>query len=104
MIRRPPRSTLFPYTTLFRSREHAVRLGQLCDTLVQLGDQRAVASILQLVKRTIDVDARAARAKRRDNLAVGDAEIPASIVFGAAIRTFAQFGDRSALDLVFQAP
>src|SRR5436305_6593135 len=26
MIRRPPRSTLFPYTTLFRSRHH--RLGQ----------------------------------------------------------------------------
>src|SRR2546422_4218906 len=26
MIRRPPRSTLFPYTTLFRSREHHVRL------------------------------------------------------------------------------
>src|SRR2546430_12746619 len=25
MIRRPPRSTLFPYTTLFRSREHTVR-------------------------------------------------------------------------------
>src|SRR2546430_16867255 len=24
MIRRPPRSTLFPYTTLFRSRAHAV--------------------------------------------------------------------------------
>src|SRR2546421_9691428 len=24
MIRRPPRSTLFPYTTLFRSRVHAV--------------------------------------------------------------------------------
>src|SRR3989338_5547958 len=26
MIRRPPRSTLFPYTTLFRSREEAVAL------------------------------------------------------------------------------
>src|SRR5256885_4076223 len=25
MIRRPPRSTLFPYTTLFRSPEHHVR-------------------------------------------------------------------------------
>src|SRR5258708_23250705 len=25
MIRRPPRSTLFPYTTLFRSRPHAPR-------------------------------------------------------------------------------
>src|SRR2546422_2108684 len=24
MIRRPPRSTLFPYTTLFRSRDHGV--------------------------------------------------------------------------------
>src|SRR5207248_6523491 len=30
MIRRPPRSTLFPYTTLFRSgdRRHRLRLGQ----------------------------------------------------------------------------
>src|SRR5688572_31785057 len=27
MIRRPPRSTLFPYTTLFRSRAGGVRLG-----------------------------------------------------------------------------
>src|SRR5258707_15339023 len=26
MIRRPPRSTLFPYTTLFRSRADAVRI------------------------------------------------------------------------------
>src|SRR2546422_8638361 len=26
MIRRPPRSTLFPYTTLFRSRSHAARV------------------------------------------------------------------------------
>src|SRR3712207_7808525 len=28
MIRRPPRSTLFPYTTLFRSREGEVRVGR----------------------------------------------------------------------------
>src|SRR2546428_6540569 len=26
MIRRPPRSTLFPYTTLFRSRDRSLRL------------------------------------------------------------------------------
>src|SRR2546430_3586385 len=26
MIRRPPRSTLFPYTTLFRSEEHHARV------------------------------------------------------------------------------
>src|SRR3989442_5773468 len=29
MIRRPPRSTLFPYTTLFRSRPHSRSLGTL---------------------------------------------------------------------------
>src|SRR2546428_7890095 len=29
MIRRPPRSTLFPYTTLFRSRHQAVDRGAL---------------------------------------------------------------------------
>src|SRR5690348_18211156 len=28
MIRRPPRSTLFPYTTLFRSREDVAELGR----------------------------------------------------------------------------
>src|SRR3712207_8452922 len=28
MIRRPPRSTLFPYTTLFRSRDQAIRGGE----------------------------------------------------------------------------
>src|SRR5260370_23028833 len=28
MIRRPPRSTLFPYTTLFRSGADLIRLGQ----------------------------------------------------------------------------
>src|SRR5688572_31431693 len=29
MIRRPPRSTLFPYTTLFRSHDQAMRLGRV---------------------------------------------------------------------------
>src|SRR5207249_10577128 len=30
MIRRPPRSTLFPYTTLFRSHSPAARPGLVC--------------------------------------------------------------------------
>src|SRR2546422_8340149 len=38
MIRRPPRSTLFPYTTLFRSRR-GVALGAL-DDVARLGDGR----------------------------------------------------------------
>src|SRR2546423_9390014 len=45
MIRRPPRSTLFPYTTLFRSRRieegrfHA-GLVQCADLVVHQGDER----------------------------------------------------------------
>src|SRR5256885_7178165 len=31
MIRRPPRSTLFPYTTLFRSHLHVVAIDGLCN-------------------------------------------------------------------------
>src|SRR3989454_11852125 len=38
MIRRPPRSTLFPYTTLFRSQ----RLGRLAHDLVAQRAQEAV--------------------------------------------------------------
>src|SRR2546430_10134876 len=37
MIRRPPRSTLFPYTTLFRSLDHAIVIPLLAnDTLANL--------------------------------------------------------------------
>src|SRR5256885_6175585 len=42
MIRRPPRSTLFPYTTLFRSEpkgamcEHAGMLNHMCAKIVDL--------------------------------------------------------------------
>src|SRR3712207_8080034 len=32
MIRRPPRSTLFPYTTLFRSRDVTTSLGMALET------------------------------------------------------------------------
>src|SRR3712207_46894 len=37
MIRRPPRSTLFPYTTLFRSREGAMVAGAVAVGAVALG-------------------------------------------------------------------
>src|SRR5207249_7339465 len=32
MIRRPPRSTLFPYTTLFRSTKEAAKVNSTCHT------------------------------------------------------------------------
>src|SRR5947207_8974297 len=46
MLRRPPRSTLFPYTTLFRSRRCSSSLHHPCD-LVQRCD--AHAGLLQAV-------------------------------------------------------
>src|SRR3712207_9512211 len=40
MIRRPPRSTLFPYTTLFRSRDHARHAGHVAGGRRRGGDDR----------------------------------------------------------------
>src|SRR2546421_2460758 len=45
MIRRPPRSTLFPYTTLFRS--HAARI---VDVALVLGDLREDRQLLGLLE------------------------------------------------------
>src|SRR2546427_882206 len=42
MIRRPPRSTLFPYTTLFRSAIHPVRL--ISGVPSWCADSRAIAA------------------------------------------------------------
>src|SRR2546421_9734754 len=44
MIRRPPRSTLFPYTTLFRSRDahrHVALSGQVDGGCASCGDSRS---------------------------------------------------------------
>src|SRR5436309_5529732 len=44
MIRRPPRSTLFPYTTLFRSRRDGT--GYIADVFIVHREQRAQAIAL----------------------------------------------------------
>src|SRR2546426_9406334 len=41
MIRRPPRSTLFPYTTLFRSHHRSVSLDHQRAAHPRAGDERA---------------------------------------------------------------
>src|SRR3712207_7076656 len=52
MIRRPPRSTLFPYTTLFRSREPAARLPHLAEeVLARLGHDAAVPLLARDLER-----------------------------------------------------
>src|SRR2546427_8072377 len=44
MIRRPPRSTLFPYTTLFRSRLAATSQDELVEPLIQFATNADTAS------------------------------------------------------------
>src|SRR5690349_22208473 len=46
MVRRPPRSTLFPYTTLFRSA--AIKLGQALSTRPDLVGKEAAENLSQL--------------------------------------------------------
>src|SRR2546428_14173169 len=66
MIRRPPRSTLFPYTTLFRSLGLRDSLGCTLDQAAQL---RAIADSLDARNRLLpaSLDAGAQLAATRDN-------------------------------------
>src|SRR5690242_21332329 len=45
MLRRPPRSTLFPYTTLFRSQEHAEAFAEVCAGLALAGELSIIAAL-----------------------------------------------------------
>src|SRR5258708_12837156 len=47
MIRRPPRSTLFPYTTLFRSCDHALNAVRFVEGIQAL-DQTGVSAFLEI--------------------------------------------------------
>src|SRR3989442_2762013 len=51
MIRRPPRSTLFPYTTLFRSvegrQERGRRLGRRLEVVLRHADGQALHALLK---------------------------------------------------------
>src|SRR5258708_10593921 len=49
MIRRPPRSTLFPYTTLFRSLNHPEAIALIsAEVLEGIRDGRSVAELMSL--------------------------------------------------------
>src|SRR2546430_13752051 len=72
MIRRPPRSTLFPYTTLFRSQVARPGIGRAAqdhDALVRILEER-----LERVTAEIGVDGDGIRAialERLDGVALG---------------------------------
>src|SRR3712207_7769046 len=51
MIRRPPRSTLFPYTTLFRSRKLHTRAGEVTLKVPKLRRQAFETAIIERYRR-----------------------------------------------------
>src|SRR3712207_8218721 len=56
MIRRPPRSTLFPYTTLFRSAHPLPVLEELDQTIrLHLGERRELAELRGLLERRLEL-------------------------------------------------
>src|SRR5207249_7081826 len=56
MIRRPPRSTLFPYTTLFRSHENGVAVGGASRD--RLGADRAAGARSRSEEHTSELQSR----------------------------------------------
>src|SRR5258708_30252480 len=57
MIRRPPRSTLFPYTTLFRSHIHtfALAVSEIAPARPRLGPRRPLRSSATPSRKIVDV-------------------------------------------------
>src|SRR5687768_17860213 len=69
MIRRPPRSTLFPYTTLFRSQEDAQPQpcqGAAAAVLDLAGDVQGVAQARLGLARPIELQQQAAQPRRSE--------------------------------------
>src|SRR5688572_32503297 len=60
MIRRPPRSTLFPYTTLFRSKRDRSELDQT-KTDLENSRARVAALTVELQKAGVNVDTLSAK-------------------------------------------
>src|SRR2546430_13551295 len=65
MIRRPPRSTLFPYTTLFRSISFAAREQNLPDHLIKKGARIEGLGGRELFERSGQARAQSARTDRK---------------------------------------
>ena len=105
---REPRATSLLITRIentkeLTSREQSRALAAACDALGRLGDRRATLPITQLVNRVIDVERRMNHPKRRDNLPLGDADIPGSVIYASAVRACGLLGDRNTLDMILHA-
>src|SRR5256885_5550205 len=67
MIRRPPRSTLFPYTTLFRSLRGAINARLDAQTVLQRGVIDSLAALRQLDPAQLPADELAQRLRSEEH-------------------------------------
>src|SRR5438445_8187303 len=58
MIRQPPRSTLFPYTTLFRSRHRAILHGHVIAAVIEQPDRIAIRHRVRSEEHTSELQSR----------------------------------------------
>jgi hypothetical protein len=85
---------------ILSGRTQALALEAVCDTLVTLGERRAVDPMQMMVDRLIDTARRASHPRRRDSLPLGDDDVPGSIVYAAVIRSLGKLGDRNILGML----
>jgi hypothetical protein len=79
---------------MLTGRTQALALEAVCDTLVALGEQRAVAPMQAMLHRLIDAPRRASHPKRRENLPLADGDVPGSIIYAAAVRSLGKLGSQ----------
>src|SRR3712207_9154404 len=82
MIRRPPRSTLFPYTTLFRS---IVQRDRDSRAALEAAEAIPVAGVAADVAHAVDLAAHALLERARANLIEGDEIGLGRLVVGLAL-------------------
>ena len=80
--------------------QQALAIEAMCDTLVRLDHKQALPYIQSALEHTVDTKRRASHPKQRDYLSAGDGDIPGSIVYAAAIRTYGHFGARETLGTI----
>src|SRR5256886_13926557 len=83
MIRRPPRSTLFPYTTLFRSVQGLMELAPRLEIAIHPSDARRLG---------VDDGARLRVESRRGEL-TGCARVTEAVKAGASLVPFVKLGE-----------